>query len=322
MQIAIVGAGVAGLGLLWHLLKNPSVSVTLFDPKGIGGGASGASTGLLYPFPGKCALRSWSSEEGMGATRELLSAAEKALGRPVAAYTGVLRPAMNEQQLKDFQSCQAKEPATAWIEDVRTLVPEAANASGFWIPEGMTVYSKPYLEGLWLACEQKGAKQALQSISDLEELKGFDRIVLATGAETLRFKECQDLPLKLTKGQALICRLTEPPPMSLISQGHLSLTEEPGFCAIGSTYESRYLDSSPDPEKALKLLEKIAIFYPPAKNFEVMEIRSGIRISPREGYRPICRQLNAKTWVFTGLGSRGMLYHALYGQMLAKELVL
>jgi glycine/D-amino acid oxidase-like deaminating enzyme len=110
--------------------------------------------------------------------------------------------------------------------------------------------------------------------------------------------------------------------MSLISQGHLSLTQEPGVCAVGSTYESRYLDVSPDPEKALGLLEKAAIFYPPAKNFEVIEIRAGIRISPKEGYRPICRQLDAKTWVFTGLGSRGMLYHALYGKQLARELSL
>ena len=94
MKAAVVGAGLAGLGALWHLMQFPEIEAVLFDPKGIGGGASGVSTGLLHPFPGKKALRSWCSKEGMEASFELLAVAEKAIGRPVAEKTGIFRPAI------------------------------------------------------------------------------------------------------------------------------------------------------------------------------------------------------------------------------------
>jgi hypothetical protein len=62
----------------------------------------------------------------------------------------------------------------------------------------------------------------------------------------------------------------------------------------------------------------VALFYPPARDFKIEEIRWGTRISPKVGYQPIIEKIGPKTWVFTGLGSRGLLYHS----MLAKSLVL
>ena len=78
-KIAVVGAGFAGLSVCHHLLQ--SCEVTVFDPLGIGGGASGISTGLLHPFPARLSIRSWLAGEGMDASRELLLVAEKALGK-------------------------------------------------------------------------------------------------------------------------------------------------------------------------------------------------------------------------------------------------
>ena len=37
MNIAIIGAGLSGLSLAWHLIDRGKCSVTLFDPKGIAG---------------------------------------------------------------------------------------------------------------------------------------------------------------------------------------------------------------------------------------------------------------------------------------------
>ena len=38
----------------------------------------------------------------------------------------------------------------------------------------------------------------------------------------------------------------------------------------------------------------------------------------RQGYRPVVSQLGPRLWVFGGLGSRGLLYHALLGRELAQ----
>jgi glycine/D-amino acid oxidase-like deaminating enzyme len=307
MRVAIVGAGLAGLSVTWHLSKL-GVQTVLFDPKGIGGGASGVSTGLLHPFPGKKALRSWGAAEGMEATFALLQISEEALGKRVADRSGIFRPAITEQQKADFFSCAEKDPEGEWKE-----IPIAGTThSGLWIAKGVCVFSQLYLEGLWRACEKRGADFVRASYRPAD----FDAVVFAAGHEILRF--FPDLPLKTAIGQTLLCRWKTPLPFSLVSQGHITPTEDPAFCQVGSTYEHT---PEPTPALALALLDKASIFHPPAKEFEIVERRSGVRIAPREGYRPIAGKAAPKTWIFTGLGSRGMLYHASLGAELAEAIV-
>lgn len=297
MRIAVVGAGLAGLAAVWHLLQKGH-DVTLFDGKGIGGGASGVSTGLLHTSPGRQAIPSWRADEGMKATLELLQIASQE--RPVYIQNGILRLAITEQQKIDFK----KQPG--WLEN--HSLPKATPGPALWIPEGITVYSRLYLEGLWKACQ--GAKLEKQTIHSLQELDSFDLIVLACGEAIRRFA---DLPLSYTIGQTLLCRWPEPLPVSLLSHGHITPTENPELCQVGSTYEHT---PEPDPKKALELLEKVALFYPPAKDFQIVEIRSGVRVSPKVGYRPLIEKISHKALVFTGLGSRGLLYHALISRVL------
>jgi len=281
VKIACVGAGLAGLAVTWHLLQRLGREVDLFDPGGIAGGASGIASGLLHPFPGKQALLSWRAEEGMAASEELLRVAEEALGRAVCARTGILRA-----------------------------------DKGLWIPEGKTVFSALYLEGLWRACEKRGGKLVREKVGALEELKEYDGVVVATGFETLRFPECAHLPLKKTPGQVLTCLWKEPLAYSIVADGHIALTEERELCRVGSTYEHGEALST-NVEQELK--QKIAKFYPPVLDFEVVDVRSGVRISPKLGYKPIVESVAKNIWVFTGLGSRGMLYHALLGKEVAEK---
>jgi len=323
LRVAVVGAGVAGLGVLNYLVRNPSIEATLFDPKGIGRGASGVSTGLLHPFPAKDSLRSWRADEGMDASCRLLQEAEDALGQPVCAKNGLLKLAVSAEQRKDFLTRAQNDSDAVWVEDASKRVAEAAPVPALWIPKGITVYSSRYLEGLWKAAEKRGALRKQVAVRSLAELDEYDAIILATGAETLHFPECSHLPLKITKGQTLICRWPEalpPLPCGLLSQGHITATPDASICQLGSTYERQFTSLAPDPHTALPLLEKAALFYPPAQNFEVLDIRSGARISPRNGYRPIVEKVSDKAWVFTGLGSRGLLYHALLGKELAEKI--
>jgi glycine/D-amino acid oxidase-like deaminating enzyme len=100
--------------------------------------------------------------------------------------------------------------------------------------------------------------------------------------------------------------------------GYIALTEDPHICQIGSTYEHT---EEPDPKKVTELVEKVSLFYPEAKNLEVLKVRSGVRIAPRDGHLPIIAQVSKNTWIFTGLGSRGLLYHALFGRELIHSLI-
>ena len=311
-KIAIAGGGLAGLSACWALLQYPAVSVTLFDPLGIGEGASGVSAGLLHPFPGKWGRKSWCADEGMQASRALIDRVEEELGRPVSDRRGILRLAITGQQVRDFTACV--DPQVEWWpkERVRELIPEAAPVGGLWIPQGITVYSRLYLHGLWSLCQKKGARLEQREVSS----EGFDQVIMATGPLAAPLLSS---PVKITRGQTLICRWPQPLPFSLLSQGHLTPTADPTLCQIGSTYED---PSTPlNPEEALALRDKIALFYPPARDFPVVETRVGFRVAREGGYRPFVLKIDPKTWVFAGLGSRGMLYHAWLGSALAEAVL-
>lgn len=313
MRVAVVGAGYGGLSLCWHLLQK-GADVTLIDAVGIGGGASGASTGLLHPYPAKLARRTARADEAMAAAAELIAVAEKALAKPVASRSGIVRFAMNEEQKEAFQQplpdAEFLDPET-----IQRRFPGALAEAGLWIPHGKTVFAELYLKGIWLACERQGARFEQRRIESLAELDSFDAAVLASGADLAKF----DLPLSPRHGQALLCcwpKELPKLPCSLIGHGHLSLTEDPELCLIGSTYERGF-----DLQKALGLREQIGTFYPPARTFEIVEVKQGIRMAPKQGYLPLTQQIGPSLWVFTGLGSRGLLYHGLYGRELADRIV-
>lgn len=229
------------------------------------------------------------------------------------ASTGLLHPAPGRKAIPTWAAQEGMETAIELLEIAGkdTFLRNGILRENKVVPEGITVFSRRYLAGLKKACSK--AKFIEHWVENLEELSGFDQVVLTTGAETLAWAK---LPLKRTIGQCLVCRCDEPITMSLLSQGHITPTEEPGICLVGSTYEHT---EKPDPQKALALLDQAAKFYPPAKDFKVLEVRAGVRISPKVGYKPILEKINPKTWVLTGFGSRGLIYHSLFAKFLASD---
>jgi glycine/D-amino acid oxidase-like deaminating enzyme len=286
MNIAIIGAGFAGLAVAWFALQKGD-RVTVFDQ---GEGASLASTGLLHPYPGREAKLSWQAEEGMSATKELLEVA----GKDTFVENGLVRFAVTEEQQRTYGP---------------SPVPKVVGKAKEF-PEGITVFSRRYLANLRKACSKADFIDAHVEPDALHE---YDAIIVAGGAKTLQWPGCGDLELKCNIGQMLICRWKEKLPMSLLGHGHITPTEDPELCQVGSTYEH---GKHPEREKALALIEKVAQFYPPAREFAIVDVRSGVRIAPKMGYRPIVQKVGKKTWVCTGFGSRGLLYHALMAKSL------
>ena len=282
MNIAVVGAGLAGLAVTWHLLKI-GAEVTVFD---FGEGASHASTGLLHPYPGKKALKTHFADEGMQAALELLELASHE--RPCFEKNGILRYAVDDAQ--------------------RTLF----GRDSIFIKEGISVYSRVYLEELKKVC--KNAKVINAPIQSIDELSMFDNSVITVGPETSQFF---DIPLKRTIGQSLVCCWKKRLPHALLGGVHITPTEDPDYCQVGSTYE---YTSEPSKQKALELIDRLEKIYPEARSLEIVEIRCGVRASPKLGYMPILRKMDRKTWVFTGLGSRGLIYHSLFARKLVYAL--
>ena len=124
MRVAVVGAGLAGLGVTYFLLKRGYL-VTLFDERGVGGGASGIPIGLCHPYLGRSGKPSKFAGEALLLTNELIIAAENSSKKKLADRSGILRVDWTPYEMySDLEKVD----------------------EGILIKSGMTVFLKEYVE--------------------------------------------------------------------------------------------------------------------------------------------------------------------------------
>lgn len=324
MRIAIVGAGFCGLAIAWHLLKEqPNLEIVIFDPNGIGGGASGIAAGLLHPFAGARAKLNRMGREGMEATQELLNEASMMLNQPVYTKSGILRIPSSSQQLLDFATCFEKFPDdVSWIESqvCQELIPGAIASSALFINDGVTVNCPLYLKGLWLACAKKGVRLETRKINNLSDLQTFDIRVIAAGPEMDSITELSYLPVQKVKGQVLeLAWPKELPPLKYPINSHIYILMSSSLksCYVGATFEKGHFTAGANIDVAkADLMPKAGSIIPLLRDAEILGCYAGVRAVTAD-YLPLVKEIVPSTWVMTGLGSKGLLYHAL----MAKKLV-
>lgn len=306
MQIAIVGAGFAGLAAAYYFSDH---DVTLFDTAGIGSGASGTAPGLLHPYGGAKGRKAPDSDAGMEATRKLLDAASEALGSPVYNADGIIRVPQTPEQEAFFRETATHPDVTLLTEqECQEALPGSTATAGIFISSGITVDSQKYLEGLLKASE---AKLIIRNITSLEELREYDQIIVAAGALATALVDC---PIHPIKGQALRLAWPKdlpPPRCSVIGAKYLVMSGD--SCLVGGTYEREF--SSPDPDLATAkelLIPEISRLYPQLATAEILDCTAGLRAAPPDRRTPILKKIDDKTTLLTGFGSKGLLYHALY----------
>jgi glycine/D-amino acid oxidase-like deaminating enzyme len=308
MKIAVIGAGLSGLAVSYFLLQSSKCSVTLFDAKGIGGGASGVSSGLLHPYPAADGKRSFRADFALKETKDLLEKVQPFSLKPLFITEGILRKVWSEdQKLRFFSHIENYNDVEHYKEDL------------FFIRSALIIDVPHYLEALWAACSDLGAQFEIKKIDALDMLKDYDQIIIAAGWGVREFKECAHLRLQYVKGQKLICKTSAKIPYSLMSKKYLTKLEIPNHYEVGSTYERGFTDDLPCLESALKDLQSAKEEFLPEG--EVVECRAGVRVARKEGYHPIAEKLTNSCHVLTGMGSRGLLYHAYFGKLLAQALI-
>ena len=320
-KIAVVGGGFAGLGLSYHLLKHGE-NVTLFDGKGIGGGASGIASGLLHSYPGQSARLSWRGKEGIDEAKRLLSI----VGDDIYKESGILKIAVTPKQENAFRKLANRYEDVEWWDADRChdFIKGSHYLPGIFIKSGITIHAPLYLKGLWKVCESLGGQFEKRNVS-LADLEAFDVVVLAAGAGIRGFTAGEKLDLKFNKGQILVCQKPRyfENESSLIGKGYLALSKDEDRCYLGSTYERDFATEKPCMRTATDLIFKqIGQFIPSYGSFKVEECLSQMRVVNAAGYQPIVKKLGEKLYVMTAMGSRGLLYHALLGKELAEEIVL
>lgn len=315
MNIAIIGAGFSGLAATWYL-ATANHKVTLFDRGGIGFGASGIAAGLLHPFMPNKAKLSWQALLGMQETLKLLSVAK------VTPISGILRPAVNEELEKEFFSISQIFQETEWwdAQKVQEKLPYLLPQPALFLKNGYVIDSKAYLEGLWKACLALQATLVIQEIHSLSELSSFDHIIVTTGSSCI--EETKHIPVTCIKGQIieLSWQIRPPLPFSLNSGVYVVMGEENRSCFVGATFERTFSTSAPEPEKARnELCAKVAAFSPQISRLPLISCRAGIRAYTRNRL-PLIVKLSERASCLTGMGAKGLLYHALMAKKLCNDI--
>ncbi|ANH78822.1 NAD(P)/FAD-dependent oxidoreductase [Candidatus Chlamydia sanziniae] len=333
MRIAVLGAGYAGLSVTWHFLLHTQgmATVDLFDPIPLGEGASGMSSGLLHAFHGQEALKPLYADLGMITTHSLITEASKALNLPIVLSRGIVRPATDDEQAALFMKRVEEFPnELEWWEKARCeitipsmIIP--ANLGALFIKRGVTINNNRYIDGLWNACASLGTQfydELIENISDIEEF--YDHIIVTPGANADLLPELQSLPLNKVKGQLLEINWPKDlamPPFSINAKKYMVTNTQKGTCILGSTFEHNQPNPTPNLELASQeILPPILSLFPGLKNAEILHCYAGMR-SSSASHLPIIAKLKEKLWFLGGLGSKGLLYHGITGDMLAQAVL-
>ncbi|XP_065848753.1 uncharacterized protein [Euphorbia lathyris] len=230
--------------------------------------------------------------------------------------------------------------------------------SAFYMPEAVNVHPLRYLQALFLACEnlvkelsssEPGQKElylhkkSVQTLSELEE--NYDAVVICLGAKADMIHELSGkLPLRTCRG--VIAHMQLPYDIreeyqdyapSILADAWLSVQGKRSLY-MGSTWEWKSRNCCPNvPEdeasKALEeLIPKVSAFYPGIKDWVFGGARAGLRAMPpltTHGSLPLLGCVNdfvgkkcaTEYWLFAGLGSRGLLYHAFLGNLMAQAVL-
>jgi glycine/D-amino acid oxidase-like deaminating enzyme len=141
------------------------------------------------------------------------------------------------------------------------------------------------------------------------------------GASTNSLPELSHIKLKPIKGQILEMEWPaniEKPHTLISSQTYLLVSQTSNRCIVGATFEKQFSSTEADLELAKKeILSKTAAYLPAIAHAKPLNCHAGLRaVTPNR--RPLLTQVNDRCWVLTGMGSKGLLYHALLAEELAK----
>ncbi|XP_043699603.1 uncharacterized protein LOC122650288 isoform X2 [Telopea speciosissima] len=230
--------------------------------------------------------------------------------------------------------------------------------SAIYMPEAININPQPYLKALFFASENLaeeltasgyGGKEIYlhkMSVNRLLELGGeYNAVIICLGAKADMLPELSGkLPLRTCRG--VIAHLQLPQDIrneygehspSILSDAWIAARGRHNL-VIGSTWKWRSRNYSPsvsaeEASMALKeLIPKVSAVYPHIQNWTFTEARAGVRAMPPKtplGSLPLLGCVDdfvdgnyrCKYWLFGGLGSRGLLYHAWLGKILSQAVL-
>ncbi|MDX1741809.1 MAG: FAD-dependent oxidoreductase, partial [Rhodothermales bacterium] len=276
----------------------------------------------------------WRHREAMAALREVLALAD---AEALLLANGVLRPAADAAQAADFQDTASLHDECRWMDPAAAAesYPDVAAPHGALLIETGAAIDISRLSAAILSAVRRAGGEirlgctltSFAERSDRVEVSLFDgsahgascrRLLLACGAGFRSLNALDGLGLHAVKGQTVDVRVNR-------DLSHLPHLSGKGYvvcshnrATIGSSFEHEFENPEPDPDVGARLLARASKMLPALQEAVILSHRAGIRVT-RVGRRlPVVGPLprHGRVWIFTALGSKGLLMAPLIGSNL------
>jgi glycine/D-amino acid oxidase-like deaminating enzyme len=197
---------------------------------------------------------------------------------------------------------------------------------GLELSNGCRVIHVPsYLQGLYAACQELGIFE-WRITNDLTDVAKHEVIVWAGGAGMLQDGALDQalIPVELVRGQSLEMKPSCNIPREAALCGKYTSPLLDNRMLVGASHEF-----SEDPMTEVELfndLKEKAYDLAPGlwDNSTIDKVTCGWRVQSKRGglgRLPIVGHLSKNQWIYTGLSSRGLLYHAIYAEILCSMML-
>lgn len=283
--------------------------------------------------------------EGLVATNQLLQAASEH-NTNVVLRDHIYRIAVNEDNVSTLKTTSRLLPNfTTWIPRVDLpWEPPSTVLGALQLHSGCKVVHMPsYLQGLWEAIKGHGTGEKnwvsvdpllSNGFSWIQTLAQFDTVVLCAGSglfhDSILDHSNVFLPVQIVRGQSV--ELTINPATTLnhamLCGKYVSPLLDENKVLIGATHE--FSEDPMDEDKVLEELRDGTFSFASDiwENAEMNRMTTGFRVQSNRGHHgrmPIVGTIETphhdNAWIFTGLSSRGLLYHGVFGEILASKIL-
>lgn len=287
-QIGLVGMGLAGCCLAWHLEERGVDFVWCDD--GCEGAASRVAAGLVNPVTGKNFEPSWRIDEFLPQAVRFFRACEERLGGHWWHPFPVVRLVDGKMWGKVAGKLEREEVAR-WVESIDE------NVLGWRAAVRLRGGGRLDAAGFCRATREWLRSRRVEAVVT-------NRVVRCEGAAGLMAGQLGGH--RCAKGEILTVKAGGVDESRIvIGGGGWLVPVGAGVFKVGATYEWDQLDSKPTAEgreKIEKILANLGI-----DQYELVEHRAGVRPIVRRS-QPLIGPLADGTVIFNGLGSKGSLY--------------
>lgn len=321
----IVGAGLAGAAAALYL--SPQEEVLVLEAHRPAAGASGAAAGLVNPLMGRKAKAVWRIDDALDAFHETLDCAG---ATALFQKTGVLRPTVEAKQVSFFRDTADAHPHhVTWLsaDAVQERFPDVTtHGEALMVRTGGAIRVPAFVHAMLDAAQRRGAEvrtgahvttwrettEAAHATVEREDEAlqlSARRVLLALGYGYRHHDELSALNLHGVKGQTVTVQRPEHLETLIPMSGRGYIVPDGDTLILGSSYEHDFDDLRPSPEQTEYIREKTARMVPGLDDADVLTATAGVRVMVPRTNLPLLGPLpgRERLWVFTGLGSKGLL---------------